>query len=54
VRILTTNDSVASLFPQTTSYGRLPGAAALQATVDDLRSQAGGGLSIVGRQSSLP
>jgi hypothetical protein len=54
VRILTTNDFVASFFPQTTSYGQLPGAAALQATVDDLRSQAGGGFSILGRQSSLP
>jgi hypothetical protein len=43
VRIVTTNDFVASFFPQATSYGRLPGAAALRATVDDLRSQAGGG-----------
>ena len=46
VRILTTNDFVASFFPRTTSYGRLPGAAALQATVDDLRTQAGGGFWI--------
>jgi hypothetical protein len=46
VRILTTNDFVASFFPQPTSYGRLPGAAALQATVDDLRTEAGGGFWI--------
>jgi len=46
VRILTTNDFVGSFFPQATSYGALPGAAALQATVDDLRTQAGGGLWI--------
>ncbi len=46
VRILTTNDFVASFFPQATSYGGLPGAAALQATVDDLRTEAGGGLWI--------
>ena len=46
VRVLTTNDFVGSFFPQSTSYGRLPGAAALQATVDDLRAQAGGGLWI--------
>ena len=46
VRILTTNDFVGSFFPQPTSYGRLPGAAALQATVDDLRTEAGGGLWI--------
>src|SRR5829696_3876619 len=46
VRILTTNDFVGSFFPQATSYGALPGAAALQATVDDLRAQAGGGLWI--------
>jgi hypothetical protein len=46
LRILTTNDFVGSFFPQATSYGCLPGAAALQATVDDLRSQAGGGLWI--------
>jgi hypothetical protein len=46
VRIVTTNDFVASFFPQATSYGRLAGGAALQATVDDLRSQGGGGLWI--------
>src|SRR5829696_3372081 len=46
VRILTTNDFVGSFFPQATSYGALPGAAGLQATVDDLRTQAGGGLWI--------
>jgi hypothetical protein len=46
VRILTTNDFVGSFFPQATSYGRLPGAAALQATVDDLRTEAGGGFWI--------
>jgi hypothetical protein len=46
VRILTTNDFLASFFPQTTSYGRLPGAAALQATVDDLRTEVGGGFWI--------
>jgi hypothetical protein len=46
VRIVTTNDFVGSFFPQATSYGRLPGAAALQATVDDLRTEAGGGLWI--------
>jgi hypothetical protein len=45
-RILTTNDFVGSFFPQDTSYGRLPGGAALQATVDDLRTEAGGGLWI--------
>jgi len=42
VRVLTTNDFVGSFFAQPTSYGQLPGAAALQATVDDLRTQAGG------------
>ncbi|MGI8781948.1 MAG: hypothetical protein ACR2L8_17585 [Solirubrobacteraceae bacterium] len=46
MRILTTNDFVGSFHPQATSYGRLPGAAALQATVDDLRTQAGGGFWI--------
>jgi hypothetical protein len=46
VRILTTNDFVGSFFPQPTSYGGLPGAAALQATVDDLRTEAGGGFWI--------
>jgi hypothetical protein len=46
VRIVTTNDFVASFFPQATSYGRLPGVAALRATVDDLRTQAGGGFWI--------
>ena len=46
MRIVTTNDFVASFFPQATSYGRLPGAAALRATVDDLRTQAGGGFWI--------
>jgi hypothetical protein len=46
VRVLTTNDFVGSFFPQSTSYGRLPGAAALQATVDDLRTRAGGGVWI--------
>jgi hypothetical protein len=46
VRVVTTNDFVGSFFPQPTSYGALPGAAALQATVDDLRTQAGGGLWI--------
>jgi hypothetical protein len=45
-RVLTTNDFVGSFFPQDTSYGRLPGAAALQATVDDLRTEAGGGFWI--------
>src|SRR3954468_14760294 len=44
VRIVTTNDFVGSFFPQATSYGSLPGAAALQATVDDLRTEAGGGV----------
>jgi hypothetical protein len=43
-RVLTTNDFVGSFFPQPTSYGELPGAAALQATVDDLRTEAGGGV----------
>ena len=46
VRIVTTNDFVGSFFPQATSYGALPGAAALRATVDDLREQAGGALWI--------
>jgi hypothetical protein len=46
VRIVTTDDFVGSFFPQATSYGELPGAAALQATVDDLRAEAGGGLWI--------
>lgn len=41
-RVLTTNDFVGSFFPQPTSYGELPGAAALQATVDSLREQSGG------------
>ena len=43
VRILTTNDFVGSFFPQPTSYGRLPGAAALQAAVDDLRTRPAAG-----------
>ena len=46
MRVVTTNDFVGSFFPQATSYGGLPGAAALQATVDDLRTEAGGGLWI--------
>ncbi len=46
VRIVTTNDFVGSFFPQATSYGRLPGAAALRATVDALRTEAGGALWI--------
>jgi 2',3'-cyclic-nucleotide 2'-phosphodiesterase (5'-nucleotidase family) len=46
VRVVTTNDFVGSFFPQATSYGRLPGAAALQATVDDLRTEGGGALWI--------
>jgi hypothetical protein len=46
VRLLTTNDFVGSFFPQPTSYGTLPGAAALQATIDDLRTEAGGALWI--------
>ena len=45
-RIVTTNDFVGSFFPQVTSYGALPGGAAMQATVDDLRTEAGGGLWI--------
>jgi hypothetical protein len=44
VRIITTNDFVGSFHPQPTSYGALPGAQALQAAVDDLRTEAGGGL----------
>ena len=44
MRVLTTTDFVGSFFPQPTSYGRLPGAAALQAAVDELRTDAGGGL----------
>jgi 2',3'-cyclic-nucleotide 2'-phosphodiesterase (5'-nucleotidase family) len=44
VRVLTTNDFVGSIFPQPTSYGELPGVSALQATVDDLRTEGGGGL----------
>jgi hypothetical protein len=35
LRVLTANDLAASFFPQATSYGARPGAAALQATVDD-------------------
>ena len=46
MRLLTTTDFLASFFTQATSYGRLPGAAALQATVDDLRTQAGEALWI--------
>jgi hypothetical protein len=46
VRIITTNDFVGSFFPQKTSYGRLPGAAAVQATVDELRTVAHGALWI--------
>ena len=42
MRVVATNDFVGSFFPQATSYGTLPGAAALQATVDDLRTDAGG------------
>ena len=45
-RIVTTNDFVGSFFPQATSYGRLPGAAALRATVDRLRTEAGAALWI--------
>jgi hypothetical protein len=45
-RIVTTNDFVGSFFPQATSYGRLPGAAALQAAVDDLRTETDGALWI--------
>jgi hypothetical protein len=44
VRILATNDFFGSFFRQPTSYGELPGGAALQATVARLRDQAGGGL----------
>src|SRR4051812_9003610 len=44
VRIITTNDFVGSFFPQPTGYGELPGGAALQATVDELRTEAGDGL----------
>ena len=44
MRIITTNDFVGSVHPQPTSYGALPGASALQAAVDDLRAEAGGGL----------
>ncbi len=46
MRVVTTNDFVGSFFPQATSYGRLPGAAALQAAVDDLRTEADGALWI--------
>lgn len=46
MRVLTTNDFVGSFFPQPTSYGMLPGAAALQATIDDLRTEADGALWI--------
>jgi len=45
-RVITTNDFVGSFFPHPTSYGDLPGATALQATVDDLRTEVGGGLWI--------
>ena len=45
-RVLTTNDFVGSFFPQPTSYGELPGAAALQATIDDLRTEGGDALWI--------
>jgi len=37
LRIVCTNDFLNSLAPMATSYGRLPGAVALQATVDRLR-----------------
>jgi 2',3'-cyclic-nucleotide 2'-phosphodiesterase (5'-nucleotidase family) len=46
VRVVTTNDFVASFFPQATSYGALPGAAALRITVEDLRTEAGDALWI--------
>ena len=41
MRVVATTDFVGSFFPQATSYGRLPGGFALQATVDDLRTEAG-------------
>lgn len=46
VRVLTTTDLIGSVFPQPTSYGRLPGAAALQDTVDRLRAERRGSLWI--------
>jgi 2',3'-cyclic-nucleotide 2'-phosphodiesterase (5'-nucleotidase family) len=45
-RIVTTNDFVASFFPQRTSWGQLPGGIALEQTVADLRTQAGSALWI--------
>jgi hypothetical protein len=39
-RLLATTDLIASLHPQTTSYGTLPGGTALQHTVDELREGA--------------
>ena len=45
-RILTTNDFIASFFPQPTSWGWLAGGAALEQAVADLRTQAGDGLWI--------
>jgi hypothetical protein len=43
-RILATNDFFGSFFRQPTSYGELPGAAALESTITRLRDEAGGGL----------
>ena len=45
-RIVTTNDFIASFFPQPTSWGWLAGGAALEQAVADLRTQAGDGLWI--------
>jgi 2',3'-cyclic-nucleotide 2'-phosphodiesterase (5'-nucleotidase family) len=46
IRILTTTDLIGSVFPQPTSFGALPGTAALQDTVDRLRAEQPGSLWI--------
>jgi hypothetical protein len=40
VQIVTTNDFLASFFPQRMTYGERPDAATLQATVDELGAEA--------------
>jgi hypothetical protein len=45
-RILATNDFIGSFFPQPTSDGWLPGGAALQTTIDELRDRAAASLWI--------
>lgn len=46
LRILTTTDLIASFFPQVASHGKVPGARAMQAMVDELRAEADAALWI--------